>query len=179
MPIKLTLTLKPRRRSLRIMEKRQQARHTPYPARKTSGARPTPTPQPRVSSPATKEESRASSPVVKRESRASSPIITPPATIIPTKTQYNPLDNHHHAWNLKPEDHPQWEPPLDLYSIPQYYPPLGPNTGSSGDGDEGVDPRYVPGNYVIDEEGVERRVLGRGEVRTLTTLECWENGDLF
>lgn len=42
-----------------------------------------------------------------------------------------------------------------------------------------MDPRYVPGNYVVDEEGVERRVLGRGEVARLTGMECWENGDLF
>ena len=63
---------------------------------------------------------------------------------------------------------------LTLHSIPQYFPPLGPNDPSrSGD------PRYVPGNIVIDEEGVERRVLGRGEVASLSTMECWENGDLF
>ena len=63
---------------------------------------------------------------------------------------------------------------LTLHNIPRYFAALGPNDGSrSGD------TRYIPGNFVIDEEGVERRVLGRGEVATLSTLECWENGDLF
>ena len=172
--VKLTLTLKPRRRSLRLAAKRQQARHQPYPARRTSGSLPTPPPQPRASSPVIKQESRASSPTIKREASH------PPPTIIPftpiNKQEVKPKkddsssspssqeEHHHHQHN--------WDIPL--HAIPQYFPALGPNTGS-----EIIDPRYVPGNFVVDERGVERRVLGRGEVASLTTMECWENGDLF
>ena len=157
MAIKLTLTLKPLRRSPPHIARRQQARHQPYPERQTSGSQPTPPPQARAPSPA----------IIKREDETRSPPTITPFTPINVVSKRKPEEEENEE-----EEQQHWEIPL--HSIPQYFPALGPNTGV-----EWVDPRYVPGNYVLDERGVERRVLGRGEVASLTTMQCWENGDLF
>ena len=173
MAIKLTLTVKPRRRSLRLAARHQQARHQPYPQRQSAGSQPISPPQPRASSPIIKQEPQASLPIIKREESR------PPLNIIPftpinavSKRELKPKKDEDDEEEEEVEEKGTWEIPL--HSIPQFFPALGPNTGS-----EWVDPRYVPGNYVLDERGVERRVLGRGEVASLTTMQCWENGDLF
>ena len=132
-----------------------------------------------------KEESRASSPIIKREESSSPPPLntipfTPinaAAAVVP-KREHKPKkedeESEEGAEEAEEEEKQEHDGELTLHAIPQYFPALGPNDPSRS-----ADPRYIPGNLVIDEEGVERRVLGRGEVATLSTMECWENGDLF
>ena len=130
-----------------------------------------------------KEESRASSPIIKREESSSPPPLntipfTPinaAAAVVP-KRERKPKKEEETEEEEGDEEREKEEHDgeITLHNIPQYFPALGPNDPSRS-----ADPRYIPGNLVIDEEGVERRVLGRGEVATLSTMECWENGDLF
>ena len=133
MAIKLTLTVKPRRRSARIAARAHRA----------------PPPQPQASSPAA--------------------VVVPKREVTPKKEEKEDEENEEDE-----EDGEKENGEVNLHDIPQYFPPLGPNDGSGR-----VDPRYIPGNIVVDESGVQRRVLGRGEVASLTTMQCWENGDLF
>ncbi len=176
MAIKLTLTVRPRRRSARLAARPQQARHQPYPERQRSGSQPTPPPQqPRASSLRAKQEPRASSPIIKRE-ESNPPLniipFTPINAVVPKRELKAKKDEDEDEEEGVEEEKNVWE--FNLHDIPRYFPALGPNDGSGRE-----DPRYIPGNFVVDERGVERRVLGRGEVASLSTMECWENGDLF